>query len=335
MADGRNSPQSSLTFEPPPGVDPEREARDRASFERYQAEQAKDPAFLAEMAKQGQDMRYVIPDSGSRIPGMAPTSLAYDDLVDPTTDHLPQITLKPVKDLPSRGLAYPKNAEIQYRSYMLGEIEQLEESMTEKDRYIHILKGVKANFDLRQLTVPDVVFLGLLRKLSTMGSDEACVDTKCPKCGSVNVSRFLTGNLVFDELQVPALPVNVKLSFGDCQFYPMTIGDWLDMHDAGIPLTRSTIYAVQCRNLPFPDSINKFKTVVNALDLEKLGKLDKLLDHDVAVIKVPCQGQRVEKGGEVGKCGVVYEADIHNSRQAYLYPFRPEDYDLSDQITFG
>jgi hypothetical protein len=288
------------------------------------------------LQKQGQELNLARPDAGSRILGMPPTQVEYDAALDALNPHLPQISLHTVKALPSRGLAYPKNAQVQYRSYMLGEIEQLSESnLTTKDRYIHILKGIRANFDLRQLTVPDVNYLGLLRKLSTLGTEEACVDTKCPKCGSINVSKFNTGELVFDELQVPALPINVELTFGKHKFYPITIGDWFDMYDAGVTISPTSMYAVQCHSLPFPDSINIFKTVINATDLEKLGKLDGLLNHDVSVIKVPCQGLVVQKGGEVGKCGVFYEASLHNAAEAYLYPFRPEDYDLSDQITFG
>jgi len=250
--------------------------------------------------------------------------------------HLPKIVLKKLDELPSKFLAYPEGAEVKYRSYMLGEIEEYDqETMSAKDRFLSILKGIQCNFERMTLTVADVNYLGLMRKLLTMGSERVSVDTICPRCNGKNVSHFETKDIVFDPVTAPSFPVRVKLSFGEHEFWPLTVGDWFALADKGIEVKTSSALAAQCHSIDFPESIEIFASVNDPVDIRKLELVDELLHHNVAVMSVTCNRTIYTEGGEEEQCGMIYEVGLDNAAESFLYPFRTEEDNLSDQISFG
>ena len=277
-----------------------------------------------------------------RQPPKITTKVPEEDPAERLNPHLPKVSLTDCTRLPSMGLAYPKGATIKYRTYMLGEIEEFESpTLSEKDRYLMVLRGVETNFDKLTITLSDLMYLGLLRRISTMGAEEIGVNTMCPRCGGRNTNKVATAHIhgangetvYFDELKVPALPIRLKLSFGEHRFMPITIGDYLAMLDEGIAIDAVSMTAIQCHTLDFPESISIFRQVSDPKDVRLVQKLDELLYHGIAPIKVQCQNALT--GGKSRVCDFPYTVSLENAKEAFIYPFRRPGDDAADEIAFG
>ena len=138
---------------------------------------------------------------------------------DGNTRFLPEINLK-VKELPSKSLPYPDNCEIKYRPYAYGEVKKISQSsMSMKEVYRTLLDGVEcSNFDKFDLTLPDALFIGVLRKISTLGVTDVYIPYKCTKCNGTGKHIIKTDNLEFLDLEIPDLPVVAQLTNGEFEF---------------------------------------------------------------------------------------------------------------------
>jgi hypothetical protein len=267
------------------------------------------------------------------------------DIVGEDNPNLPKFTFKATDKLPSRAMPYPKGASIDYRSYTFGEIEELaNSSISSVEKFQYILRGVKTNFDTLSLTVPDVLMIGLLRKVFTIGGEEFRVGTQCPACGKAHTMMFHTApevgkeleNVIdFEYLDVPALPVKVTFSFGEHIFYPMTISDFLYLVDKGYIVNKLTSLAVQCHSLDFPESIDIFGNVDNAQDILKLNRVNKLLGHHVKPLHMVCDNILTANNGDLVPCGENLWIDLTNSAQSVILPFRSPDDAIEDSFHFG
>lgn len=282
-----------------------------------------------------------------RTPPEIKTRVPQEDTAEKLNPHLPKIALNDCTNLPSGGLAYPEGASIKYRAYMLGEVEEFERSnLSEKEKYLLILRGIETNFDKLSLTLSDVMYLGLLRRIMTMGAEEVGVNTRCPRCGGPNTERVATAHIhgangetvYFDELKVPALPVRMKLTFGEHHFMPITIGDYLSMQDSGIQPDVVSMTAIQCHTLDFPESIEIFRQVTDPKDIRMIRKLDELMYHGIAPVKVRCRNVIPSiDGGKTPAftCDTPYTVSLENAKEAFIYPFRGDGDDDGDEIDFG
>lgn len=243
-------------------------------------------------------------------------------------DFIPEIRVS-TKDLPSRGIPYPEGSWIIHRPYMFGEVKKISQSkLDNKASYGYILSGVTCSFDKNLLTMPDVLYIGLLRKLSTLGSTEIIARYQCDQCGKPGQFIFKTDSLDFEDLNVPKLPIVVDMSFGEVHFSPMTIKDYLMMADKGKDQDEVALYAVQAKNMNFDEAYTR---IFNASpeDAQLLLEVDKLLYHSVKPITKTCANLVDEK-----PCGKHVKIELDGG-QALLLPFRRDQGTAKTKIRFG
>ena len=274
----------------------------------------------------------------------APEPLA-PDIAAQENPNLPKFTFKAVEKLASRALPYPKGATVKYRSYTFGELEELANStISVGDRFLFALRGVETNFDTLSLTVPDVLLIGVLRKVFTIGGEEFTVTRACPACGKPHTLKFYTAQqegidpesvLDFKYLDVPALPLRVDFTFGTHIFYPLTISDYLYLLDQDFVVNRITRLSIQCHSLDFPESIETFANVTDPLDIAKLKKINQVLDHHVKPLHVICDNILDDGDGGLVKCGEHVWVDLTNSVESIIMPFHSEEQSDDYGFSFG
>ncbi len=174
----------------------------------------------------------------------------------PDPGFLPEIS---VTRLPSMFRAYPEGTEIKYRPYMYGEIKKFSQSkMNDVQRFNFIGSGVFGSIPLKDITMPDLLHLGLLRKLSTLGSDAFTTEVVCQNkdCKKPGVHKFKSTDLDFVDLKVDNLPI--EIDFGDGEKYrimPMTFGMYSESVAAGMSEDPMDLMARMCVNQPYEKSI--------------------------------------------------------------------------------
>ena len=131
-------------------------------------------------------------------------------------EFLPEVKMK-VNGLPSRGIPYPNGASIKHRPFTFGEIKKISQSKLDtKEKFEFILSGIDCSFDKLDLTLPDFMYIGLLRKISTLGTTEGILVVKCPKCNKEHNERLEIGSakskIDFHDMKAPALPIIIEMS---------------------------------------------------------------------------------------------------------------------------
>lgn len=234
------------------------------------------------------------------------------------------------KDLPSHGVPYPQGAWITHRPYMFGEVKQISNSKLDNvNSYEYILEGVDCSFDKYKLTVPDVLYIGLLRKLSTLGTTEIIARYKCNKCDKPGQFIFKTDDLQFDDLKASKLPIVVDMSFGEVHFAPITVAEYLQLAKMDKVDDEISMYAVQAKNLKHDDAYKKFFNA-NPEDASLLLEVDNLLYHSLSPFVKHCQNETT-KGV---KCNHPIKVELDGG-QALLMPFRRDQGPSKNKIRFG
>jgi hypothetical protein len=251
--------------------------------------------------------------------------------VTPSTSHLPKVSLE-VKDLPSKSLSYPPGTTVSHRPYTFGEVKRISQSkLGIKDTFKEILKGVETNLpDKGMLTVPDVLFLGLLRKISTFGSSKFSVAYHCSHCDKGSTFDLSADQIDFAELSVPRLPIKISLS-NDVEyvFTPITINDYNYLVDKELADDELAILAVQCRSGGFEKNLEEFNNC-NMEDGQILSEVDKLLKHEVKPVKNKCNN----KLDDNKVCGGENNIELDGGR-ALVLPFRKLENVNGSRIRFG
>lgn len=236
--------------------------------------------------------------------------------------NLPEINLK-VHQLPSKALPYPTNCEIHYRPYTFGEIKKISQSkLSIKDGFSLVLSGVECSFDKNQLTMGDLLYIGLLRKLSTVGTSKVMVPYVCQVCSESNKEVFSIDSIEFEELKIPALPICVSFSFGNLEFSPLTVQDFMEILAHGKETDEITMISAQVRN---QDSQQVFTAFQNCFgeDALLLDEVDRILFHGVKPISSKCQ-----------KCANEVKIELDGGT-ALLLPFRDSKVPHENRIHFG
>jgi hypothetical protein len=240
-----------------------------------------------------------------------------------------------VEKLPSKGIAYPKGTQVQYRPFLFGEVKQLSGSkLSVKESYMHILKGVEASIDPMDLTLADVMYLGLLRKISTLGSTEIVARYTCEKCRKPSRIVFKTDEVEFDDIKAPGLPMEVDFSFGTVKFSPLTLRQFLDLYEAGKSEDDTALFAAQALEGDFEDLYKKFFNA-GPSDSAMLMDVDQYLYHGLKPLTRPCPTLVDDpQGGGQKRCGNRVEIELDGG-QALLMPFRPDRGTQQNRIRFG
>lgn len=240
-------------------------------------------------------------------------------------DYLPEIELKSVERLPSQGKSYPKDTQVRYKPYSFGEIKQISSSkLGLKSAYEKILSGVEVvGMDKSLLTLADTMYLGLLRKISTLGSNDVEVKVKCQSCGEQLSKVIQSDRLEFDDLPAPALPVKAELEIGKVEFMPITISQYYQMVDE--EKTGDSIYHYALMANMDTEKAYKLFYRVGTRDGRILTKIEKALYHGVTPIEKKCTKK---------ECGFINRIELDGG-QALLLPFRRDQESIDDAISYG
>jgi hypothetical protein len=249
----------------------------------------------------------------------------------PASPFTPFITISPDK-LPSRGIPYPEDATVKYRPYVYGEVKRISQEKGMENYLEFALGGIETSFPTNDLTIGDALYLGLLRKISTLGATKYTIPWKCPKCGHRNIYQFQSDQIEFKDLSedVENFPIEVDFTLQDgsektIEFSPVTVGDYIALKK--IDKVDNELYytAAQVRNLPFEEAL-KFLDALPVSEGVTLEAVDQLLYHEVKQLTLTC-------ANTVGalKCEhqVPYEIDRGES---LLIPFRESQGNVRDKI---
>jgi hypothetical protein len=228
-----------------------------------------------------------------------------------------------VDKLPSKSLAYPPGSTIHYRPYSFGEVKKISQmkSLTDIELFDFALDGVTTSFDKERLTMPDILYIGLLRKISTVGVTNASIHCICSKCKNRVSKQFSIQDIDFHDMKAPDLPVIVTLSNQTMEFSPLSLGAFRKLYAMKKHDDEIAIYAAQCLNLTFEEAY-KLIYNANAADHTLLEEVDEYMYHSLAPVDVQCEcgaKNKIEPDGEA----------------ALIAPFRVDEGATRSRIQFG
>jgi hypothetical protein len=236
-------------------------------------------------------------------------------------------------ELPSKFLPYPEGGLVKYRSYLFGEVKKFNQSiMSRKEELENVLSGIETSFDKLTLTLSDVLYIGLLRKLATFGTGTTTVTYRCKDCGASMSFQMNNEELEFEDINIPKLPVIVSFDkknaegvvegTEDFAFSPLTVGDLFYIIDNNLEEDQINVLARMCRSHDFEVAL---KRINNASfdEGEALEELDKILYHGIKPIKNKCK-----------ECSFITNVEIDGG-EAIIRPFRDGGKSLTSRIRFG
>lgn len=231
------------------------------------------------------------------------------------------------KDLPSRMLSYPKGAEISYRPYTFGEIKALSQSKLSRGEEIKfILEGIYTSFPKEELSYADMLYITLLRKLSTLSGSKFHVMFKCPQCGHPVSTLLELSSIEFDELNIPVLPIVGDFSWGETEFTVLTVQSYLKLLELGKQEDEVSALALMS-NLPFEKAVELFNAAVGE-DARLLTEMDSLTYHGVKERDYQCERKDPP-------CGHEFSVAIDGGLEVLLIPFRGDSEPPKSRVRFG
>jgi hypothetical protein len=238
------------------------------------------------------------------------------------------------KKLPSQGKNYPYNSTISVRPYSFGEVKRISDSqLSTSDKLATIVSGINTSFDKGSLTYADITYLGMVRKLNTIGTLKAKYPYNCPNCGSKQEHIFSQQDIEIADLDVEALPITIEMSDGNkYEFGPIDYKNMLsidrgefDRHIAGKSTLKDkmAVYALLCKNRPFPETYKFFSTTTKQDDHDVLNFIDDTLSHDIKPLTSKCS-----------ECRTEVFLPLRNAVDLVL-PFRDNERSIRDRVSFG
>ena len=255
-----------------------------------------------------------------------------------TAKFIPEIELDVTK-LPSRGLSYPTGAKVKYRTYMFGEIRKASTSTVGIEASLKLaMKGITASFGVKNLTIMDGLYIGILRKISSLNGLQFEVPYVCATCGKTDKGKFTQNDIKFNDIpdEVTELPICCEIDGKELQFKPMTVGDYLTMK-AGTydsifrdeKLDKVAAHAICIKNMNFKEAYDLLYDLADTEDMEVITEIDKLLAHDIKPLDAICKN---EIDGKV--CGGKNSLKLEG-REALISPFRNAEGATGTRIRFG
>lgn len=281
-----------------------------------------------------------------------------------------------VKELPSRFLPYPQDCSVFYMPYTYSDIKDLSNpNLSISDQYYVMLSGIHTiGFDKNDLSYFDFVYLGVLRRLATLRSNEFTAKYFCPKCGKVNDHKFSLADVgykvLFAEYENARLPINIYLpSIKDTlSFSVLTVKAFTELNASGnlyrrrndgttssISQTSQTshmfdeegnlirdvvaIRASMCVNKPYKEAYDLISSITDAEEMTILEEMDDILDHGVAPLEFMCTTP-IEDTKDLlhpslaKKCDYPIELPLLGV-ETLIIPFRGEEKRDTPSISFG
>lgn len=239
------------------------------------------------------------------------------------TKYLPEIE---VSEVPSKFISYKEDYIITYRPYAFGEIKKTNQSkMSIRSMFDFILEGITTNFDKYNLTVPDFLYISLLRKISTLGETKFNIKCLCSSCKIENSNTLNIQDIEFRDIKAPKLPINVELSVGKFSFKPLTLKDYyflIKEKKEDDVLALLAIQACKDNEKEFNKVYQEFYNL-NREDGEILEEVDNYLDHSLMPVIFKCK-----------ECKEDIKVELEGG-QNFIYPFRTNKKSVRDRIYFG
>ena len=291
--------------------------------------------------------------------GTQTVSASNTDVVDIINPYMPVVQ---VKSLPSQFTPYKllvKNPEIQYKPYKYGEIKKMNQSkMSVKQLFKEVLNGIICNFDKELLTLSDFMFIGLLRRISTLRSAKFNANFSCQVCNHSNKEEFDNSSLEFQDLNCQ-LPIFVTFDEKEYKFTPITVKDYLILYELDKLEDQIAFFAIQCRNtdivtnypefdengVKLTEEQRRFYTIYDIFynlssqeDGEVLDEIEKYLDHGLKPVPMKCKGivEYTDDEGIVreNRCDNVINVTLSGGG-VLITPFRESDEPIKSRIRFG
>jgi hypothetical protein len=246
-----------------------------------------------------------------------------------------------VKALPSRGLGYPEGCTVKYRGYTFGEIKSV--SVTNDVEFTTlmelVLSGVEVEgFDKMKLSFIDVLYIGLLRRVSSQGHLKYEMPYQCEECGNVGKALFGSTDIEFQDIkeEVTALPLVVEIGGKEMHFSYPTVANIMEVKTASKSAkTRKQsralhVTASSVLNMNTEEAYNHLSKLTDQDDIELLEEIDKMLYHEISDIKAVCKFR--SEDGKV--CGHENMVSIEG-KELLAKPFRDGETSIRSKIRFG
>jgi hypothetical protein len=259
------------------------------------------------------------------------------------SQELPTVTLQP-ESLPSKGKSYPKGVSFTYTGYTYGEVQMI--SSSKKMSYVDIMRRAHQSIRVQgtrmnpnDMTMFDVLYLAIARKLSTLGSNEFEISLICEakKCNKEFKHIFSQKDIKFKDIEAPELPLKVELmNKAEMVFSPLTIGDFYELSEGGQLFKALSgkgdqnpfrdpiaVKAAQVRNMKFLEAYETIKNITDPDDSELMDEIDTMLMHNLEPLEHTCEA-----------CGRVNRLQLEG-KESLIKPFRTGGSTVRNRIRYG
>lgn len=245
-------------------------------------------------------------------------------------DNSQQFNMMPlveVTQLPSGFIAYPEGVKISYRPYVFGEIKKFNQSnMSKLNAYELAMQGVVVEgMPKDDITFADMLYIALLRKISSLGDTSFSVSFKCGKCGKTNTVSVEHKKVSFVDMEVKKLPIEVTLSNDKLiTFGLFTYGNYKELTKLNRMNDDMYAMALTAKNMSAQEA---YETMYNAPveDGALFDYVDRLQYHNIAPMEFTCK----EEG-----CGHKTRVRLTGG-DVLIGPFRKSDEYVKSRVRFG
>lgn len=248
-----------------------------------------------------------------------------------TSKYLPVIE---VTKLPSGFKPYPNGIKVFYKPYTFGEIKKLsQDELSMAKKYEYALSGVTVEgMDKYNLTVSDILYILLLRKLSIPGIDSVSVTKRCSHCDELILNkRVPLSEVEFDELKYE-MPLSTEIEGKVYSFSPMTIGNMLELAKETDSPSEEQLLAYTCVSPGPKEALEMIKYVQDNMmyideTIHVLNAIDERMFHGVLPITVKCDNKDCEFENKVSLDG--------EEQGTLVLPFREQPVSIESRISSG
>jgi hypothetical protein len=258
------------------------------------------------------------------------------------SNELPTVTVQS-NTLPSKGLSYPKGTYFTYTGYTYGEVQMI--SGSKKMTYAEVMRRAHSairpqgtRMNPNDITLFDLLYLGIARKLSTLGGNEFEISAMCEakKCNAEYKHVFNQKDIKFKDMELKELPICVEINNVEMEFSPLTIGDFYDLSEGGMfykamgvkgnkslfedPIA---VKAAQAKNMKFLEAYEMIKNITNSEDSELMDEIDTMLLHNIEPLEHTCES-----------CGRVNHLQLEG-KESLIKPFRVGESTVRNRIRYG
>lgn len=204
-----------------------------------------------------------------------------------------------VKELPSKFKPYPQGTEIYFYTYSIGELEECTEIFESEDidKLRSAYKGIECvGIKPEQLDYQDLIYIMILRKLTTFHNTLFTFEYDCPKsdCGKHVKQDLKLDSLEFNDLpeELVSLPIKYTLKEGvnagkQLILNTVTAEKFIEFAKLDLPQTDSSYLAMTVQDMSIPEALELIKTV-SGDDLEVLFTVRELLDFGEQKVAIKC-----------------------------------------------